>query len=320
MKTDLQGDYIGFSFGGVHSSSLGIVRVSDGNRYTQNLFPSFSDSTSNVPGGDETYYFGTTYSQRTISFPIAFDCVEEKEVRAMQQLFAPDGSLKELWFDELPFKAWTAKIIGTPYLKFLPFDETYRFWDSAQNKMVYEKKRVFKGEGELSFSIYYPFAHSRFKYLDEASSEEIYNLAEWQPSINLKATKGSYDAPGVTTQVYNPGDLPTDYKLFYSRAQFQNLTKLSLQVSGNEQMLGVLNFSSDKVLNETDTYICINSKTNLIEGYDAAFNQTGTLYNRYVISGDFFKIPTNASIGGGEIQLVSTGAQSAKIEYDYLYF
>jgi hypothetical protein len=41
----LAGDYIGFTFNGVHSSSLGIVRVSDGSRFNENLLPTMQDKT-----------------------------------------------------------------------------------------------------------------------------------------------------------------------------------------------------------------------------------------------------------------------------------
>jgi hypothetical protein len=32
-------DYVGFTFNGRHSSSLGIVRISDGSRFNENLLP-----------------------------------------------------------------------------------------------------------------------------------------------------------------------------------------------------------------------------------------------------------------------------------------
>jgi len=35
----LRGDYIGFSYNGIHSSDLGIVRVSEGSRFNENLLP-----------------------------------------------------------------------------------------------------------------------------------------------------------------------------------------------------------------------------------------------------------------------------------------
>ena len=60
------------------------------------------------------------------------------------------------------------------------------------------------------------------------------------------------------------------------------------------------------VLADSDNGICINSKLNLIEGVEYIFdnednvvsiNPTGTIYNKYIAEGDFFKIkPTTTPI------------------------
>jgi hypothetical protein len=43
MSTDnlrsIKGDFIGFTLGDIHSSELGLVRVSDGSRYNEDLLP-----------------------------------------------------------------------------------------------------------------------------------------------------------------------------------------------------------------------------------------------------------------------------------------
>jgi len=40
------GDFLGFQLGDIHSSQLNITRVSNSNRYTENLTPNFSDATA----------------------------------------------------------------------------------------------------------------------------------------------------------------------------------------------------------------------------------------------------------------------------------
>ena len=40
---DFRGDYLGFTFNGIHSSELGLVRVSSSNRYDDNLLPTIQD-------------------------------------------------------------------------------------------------------------------------------------------------------------------------------------------------------------------------------------------------------------------------------------
>jgi hypothetical protein len=51
-----------------------------------------------------------------------------------------------------------------------------------------------------------------------------------------------------------------------------------------------MNFNSIK-RQKTDAYIQIDTKLNLIEGWDSEGKKTGSIYNRYMVSGQFFKIP-----------------------------
>ena len=50
----MRGDFIGFTYNGFPSSDLGIMRVSDGSRFNENLLPTMQDKTAQVPGGDGT--------------------------------------------------------------------------------------------------------------------------------------------------------------------------------------------------------------------------------------------------------------------------
>ena len=65
---------------------------------------------------------------------------------------------------------------------------------------------------------------------------------------------------------------------------------------GNE--IGSLNFSLTAQGN--DTYVRFNSATQLIEGLEklpsGGIKLTGNLYNRYITSGDWFKIPVGESV------------------------
>jgi hypothetical protein len=38
-RLEFKGDYMGFTYNNTHSSALGIVRVSDGSRFNENLLP-----------------------------------------------------------------------------------------------------------------------------------------------------------------------------------------------------------------------------------------------------------------------------------------
>lgn len=293
----LSGDFIGFTFNGVHSSDMGIIRTSDGSRFNENLLPASTDKTVQIPGGDGTYYFGSNYTQRQIPISIATDELTETQFRQLKQWLG-DKQMHPLVFDEAPYKTYMVKTSSIPTLKFICFDNI------TKNNGEMTVNRVYKGEGSLQFIAYFPFARCTKKYLSEYTDS---NKEEWASASGLLTTQGDYDGTGAEINLYNPGDIETDFFAYYARTSLKRLAKIYINSN-------ILNFDFSNNDNVIDTYIRINSKANLIEGCDENFKPTGTLYNKFITSGDFFKIPT------GENQLLSVGANCVKIEYDYLYY
>ena len=293
----LSGDFIGFTFNGVHSSDMGIIRTSDGSRFNENLLPTFTDKTVQIPGGDGTYYFGSNYTQRQIPISVATDELTETQFRQLKQWLG-DKQIHPLVFDEAPYKTYMVKTSSAPTLKFICFDNI------TKNNGEIVVNRVYKGEGSLQFIAYFPFARCTKKYLSDYTDS---NKEEWASASGLLTTQGDYDGTGAEINLYNPGDVETDFFAYYARTSLKRLTKIYINSN-------ILNFDFSNNDNVIDTYIRINSKANLIEGCDENFKPTGTLYNKFITSGDFFKIPT------GENQLLSVGANCVKIEYDYLYY
>lgn len=156
-----KGDFLGFTLGGVHSSILGIVRVSDNNRYDEDLLPNYQDITANVPGRNETYYFGSTYTQREFTVKIAYDHLTDSQLRKLKQLLSKKEP-QDLIFDEAPYKVYSVKCKDKPSLSYLCFDEDYH--------------RIYKGEGTINFIAYFPFARSRYKYIEDYNAK---NIPEW---------------------------------------------------------------------------------------------------------------------------------------------
>ena len=289
-------DFYGFRFNGVHTSDLNIVRVSDGSRYSENLSPVFQDKTAQMLGSDGTLYWESFDTNKVWTIQVAFDELSEMQYRRLRQVFN-GKTMGELIFDELPFKAYTAKVQSSPQFKTICFDTP----DGA---------RVYKGEGTINFIAYYPYAKSVHKFLNEFSDEEYDNKAQWAAASGMKPTRASYDGTGTTINLYNAGDLETDWQAFYIiNSSGSALTSISLNGGVDGQMV----FSSISQKKTNDAYIRINSRTNLIEGCDSSKIPTGSLYNEFLVAGDFFKIPL------GESTFVSnTGCN--EIKYDYLYY
>jgi hypothetical protein len=74
-----------------------------------------------------------------------------------------DKKIHPLIFDEEPYKVYYAKITGMASLKHLCFEKD-------------TDTRVYRGEGNIVFTCFYPFAKSRFEYLEDY---EIFNIPEW---------------------------------------------------------------------------------------------------------------------------------------------
>lgn len=309
MGFGLSGDFIGFTFNNVHSSTLGIMRISDGSRYNEDLLPTYQDKVVDAPGTDETYYFGSYYKQKVINITIAFEDLSEQQIRRIKQLFS-DKEIHELWFDETPYKAYNVKVNGTPNLKYICFDKY------SQDGYT---ERVYKGEGALSFIAYYPFAHSRYKFLDDYGVN-FPNLEEWALTSNLRL-RHDYDKllqTNITNQklvkLWNAGDLETDFKI---NIDFNTKKKI---VSGEIRMTSELGLHLSEIqCQNDDDGIQINSRLKIIQGYKRDSNGkiqiSSNVYNKHILSGDFFKIP----IGESEIKITNLEGKTFEIDYHYWY-
>jgi len=329
-----KGDFIGFTFDGKHCADMGFVRISGGDRYQEDTIPQFSDKTVVVPGGDGTYFFGSNYTQRQFQIQIAFDNMTETQFRQLRTTFTKD-KIGKLIFDERPYKYYMAKVQSSPQLNYICFDQEPTTSSGSEESVIIHnhnlgtsstqttaassKVRVYRGEGTIQFVCYYPFARSVYK----SSSSYPYaldggvmhtpptsgdtciigkNKNEWIDSVSFLSELPV--TTGTSISLYNPGDMETDFKAFFA----WNSKPSQIKIGTSE-----LNFDFS-LATTTDSYICINSRTNLVEGYSAVDGiQTGNLYNQCITSGDFFKIPL-----GTASFIASTSC--ASLDYDYLYY
>lgn len=144
-------DFMGFQWNGKHSSQFNLVRVSSGNRYDGNMLSGVTNNTTDIPGGDGQYYYNSTFQAKQFTIDCAFDKLTEQNLRDLSSWLAC-RELKELIFDEEPYKAYNVKISGKPDLKYLCFNE----YDAK----VKEYRRIYKGELKITFVAPVPFAHN----------------------------------------------------------------------------------------------------------------------------------------------------------------
>lgn len=321
----LKGDFIGFSFNGFHSSDLGIIRTSEGSRYKESLLPPFQDQTVQIPGGDGSYYFGTTYANRQFSISIAFDELSEENFRKMRAVFNGE-EIGKLIFDEAPYKYYMVKMASPPQLNYICFGRT-------------GEPRVYKGEGTLSFVAFYPFAKSI--HLSLAKSSEIdgeghtvytyyedfdvENREEWAGASRLPI--GPVNTSGKNIAIENAGDKPMPWVATYlindaGQSSKIELTKVSCGGAS-------LEFDNGIILENGDSGIQIDTKKNLIRGITRdrtiqhpTFRSTSNVYNKYITKGDFFEIPLGASSFVSDFSNEPEGKEfiCSKLDYEYIYY
>ena len=324
-------DYIGFTFNGIHSSQLGIVRTSDGSRFNENLLPTIQDKTVQVPGGDGTYYFGSYYTQKPFNISFAFDDLTEQEFAELKRWLG-DKKVHSLIFDETPYKAYQAKVTGSATIKHIPFGAT--------------GTRIYKGEGSVQFTAYQPFARSTFKFFTKKEDGEyepsFINQDEWIVASGIRTNPyyGSTEA-GIEydkfltdlnkINLYNAGDMETHFALPLTFVDGK-IPATKIYIDGdNTRQLSLKEIT--KASDSEDVYVKINTRLNIIEGYKSNHQKSGIVYNSAITEGVFFKIPQgestlmidrinkNLDYIGYTKQVEETGeAEKIAIEYDYYYF
>lgn len=382
----MQTDFTGFTFDGVHSSELNILRVSDGDRYSETLLPEIEDKTVEANGRDGVYYYGSFYKSRQIEIKIAFDSVTEEQYRNIRRLFGQKKICK-LIFDERPYKVFYAKIADPITLETVCFDEEDYVWDttghgseetttggvgtaivgeaivgdsgSTTSRGIYipgsidhkvytgHKRRIYKGEGDISFICYDPFARQLYKTLDSYLVNGYDNVEEWSASSGIVSAE-VFEAQALDKyqtmesgirysdkyngqfNVYNPGDIDAPYYLFIpyvnDKIDPNDGENIVIATDGVQDLIIEPFEKFDSAYKENG--IMINTRAELIEGvyYDyisKAWRVTGNIYNRYIKEGKFGRI-----FKGNKFDFRNQGIYlNCKVEdnkpaifYNYLYY
>ena len=356
------GDFTGFTFGNWRSSdweqNLEVLRVSGGDRYDEELHPEIKDITAEVPGVNGEYYFGSNYGPKKFDIEIAFDSLTEAQFRELRRVFGTT-KIKELIFDERPYKKYMAKLESPIELSYVCFDEPIKrvsttpepglrvirgeetiIDEETQEETVvptWEREsiypyvieegtqRIYKGEGKIAFVCYFPFAKSVYKVLPEGSTD-------WAISSGILSAEeyegfDIYDSETGTINIYNPGDIETGFRLYLPAAIAQTGVTLNYKPDGENVAASLvinpitLKTNAD---NLTDMGVVIDTTSEIILGVsqftiDSVITTSGNIYNEYIEAGYFFHLEPDTRDDGAILE-IEGGAQGIEIFYDYLYF
>ena len=267
IPTTATGDYdfLAFSFNGLHSwDDFKIIRVSDGDRYNTELGPQSQDKTAENPGGDGMYFFGSNHKQKVFNINFAFEEIDDVKIRNMKRWLS-SKELGDLWFEEEPYKVYSAKVTGQPTLKYIPFD---KYLEDGTTK------RVYRGEGTVQFTAYWPYAHTPDKIYtrdidvndltksgsakgdgkDFNSYSDFRNRNEWQLASDLTSTTGACMGE-------NPGDLPAPFIFKHN----DGTTDITINENTSETFkIGDLEITVGGVGSKSLTGVTWDSKTGMV--------------------------------------------------------
>ena len=354
------GDFTGFSFGNWHSTDpttgvVNVIRVSGGDRYDEELHPEIKDKTAEVPGLNGEYYFGSDFGTKSFDIEIAFDHLTEEQFRELRRVFGTK-QIKQLIFNECPYKYYMAKLESPIELSYVCFDEPLQVETTIEGIPYKENgiestshivmrpdeqgrtQRIYKGEGKISFICYFPFAKSVYKQLPAGEEESSWAVSSGILSANDYVSYDTYTIPETGTpyiKVYNPGDIETGFRLYipFTNNQINNQITLRYQHNINSDYdILIINplvaKENSKINNESvyDTGILIDTNNQLIVGVsnyaDNQYTTSGNLYNECIEAGYFFKIQPNDifNISNESKIEITNGNIGIRIFYDYLYF
>lgn len=184
-------DFIGFEWNGHHSSEFNIKVVSSSDRYDSRFLSDITNNTTDVPGQDGQYFYNSTYGPKKWTINIAFDSVTEENKRDLENWLS-SKEISDFIFDEVPYKAYGAKLESRPNITWICFDEP---------KVTKNCKapRIYKGEGTLNFIAPFPYGYSSInktngkymKYLQDIEFKKNTFIEPKSKSIEV-GIKGSY--------------------------------------------------------------------------------------------------------------------------------
>lgn len=332
-------DFTGFYFNNIHSSTYGLIRTSNGDRYSEGLIPEFQDHEIELVGGDGSLYGGRTFKKIPISIPVVFDHMTEKQFRDLREWLSTD-ELKELRFDERPYKAYWVKPSSRPTLEYLCFME------EKENGVFGEQERIYKGEGTLEFTAYDPFGYcidnsltltkdglvsaggNNWQSLGSYSLAQLKddNVMEWAEASGLKSysalqkynhfvTQSDSEKDYYTAKLYNPGDKETDFQLFlsFSAAEVKTFGKnyVTIEIISESGEDLVFQFSLEN-LSSKNTLI-LDTKKHSLTVYNE--NQKSLRYD-LIKSFKWVKIPK----GESEMKITCNEDLFPQIKYNYKYY
>ena len=113
--------YISFSYGGKDIEDFGLIATFSDDGKTGNLYGNFEDITSSYSMLDGQFYWGSHFTNNSLTFNLATDGMTQNELDDFKYWFRPGQADKELIVAEHPNRAILARVAQPPTYTLIPY-------------------------------------------------------------------------------------------------------------------------------------------------------------------------------------------------------
>lgn len=157
----------------VHIEDFNLIATITGDRWERDGYTQFNDLTTDYDNLDGQYYWGTHYKSHSITFNLATDGMDQKQLDDFLNWFRA-GVSRELILSEHPNRAQMARVQEPPQLSLLPFESQTTMKISDIEYPI--TTTLYKGEITLTLIMDEPHWYAKDNILGTKVTETVDNI------------------------------------------------------------------------------------------------------------------------------------------------
>jgi len=160
----LRRSFISFTYGEdasgrpVPIEDFNLISTFDGDRLSRQAYASFNDLTSNYDVIHGQFFWGSYYTNNSLTFKLATDGMSQEDLDKFKYWFKA-GTVRELILAEHPNRAIMARVATPPEIELLPFEK--RVTVHLKDKEFQTSTTVYRGEITLELTMDDPFWYAK---------------------------------------------------------------------------------------------------------------------------------------------------------------
>ena len=279
----LRRSFISFTYGEdasgrpVPIEDFNLISTFDGDRLSRQAYASFNDLTSNYDVIHGQFFWGSYYTNNSLTFKLATDEMSQEDLDRFKYWFKA-GTVRELILAEHPNRAIMARVAQPPEIDLLPFEK--RVTVHLKDKEFQTSTTVYRGEITLELTMDDPFWYAKQNILGIQDANGNYESEDWIDANGVQASiLESEDAIKIIYEDHIPIGSQINVGVFlggnlyatlnyepYSRVvkeiSEEDYQKAQDEITGDERLKRAYLIASEPVINEETGEQEIDSETN----------------------------------------------------------